>query len=193
MKPSQLGFLVWNYFKIIYDSIIFHSCIKKLMIWKARHFISNTENKTNKIGMQVWLAYNEQEKFHIQWTFKMQWRMKMIRQQIQFLDRTYKIVIYSPPTGFHQKLPQFLLQCEANYAISIRIKVSILIKQNANTLRDTYLRATETRCENGFSQAYILITWMPTTISFINLMRWSVLLAVRRRSVDIILPMKAKR
>jgi len=50
------------------------------------------------------------------------------------------------------------------------------------------LRASEIRCANGFSQAYILITWMPTMISFMNLMRSSVLLAVRRRNIDIIFP-----
>jgi hypothetical protein len=64
---------------------------------------------------------------------------------------------------------------------------------NSYLVLDTYLRAKETRCENGFSQAYIFITWMPTIISFINLIRWSVLFAVRRRNVDVILPKKAKK
>lgn len=58
----------------------------------------------------------------------------------------------------------------------------------ATRLKGTYLRAREIRWANSFSQAYILITWMPTIISFINLTRSSVLLAVRRRYVDSIFP-----
>jgi len=61
-----------------------------------------------------------------------------------------------------------------------------LTKHDALTVLISRLRASEIRCANGFSQAYILITWMPTMISFMNLMRSSVLLAVRRRNVDII-------
>jgi hypothetical protein len=57
---------------------------------------------------------------------------------------------------------------------------------------ETHFRATAMRCANGFSQAYILITWIPTMISFMNLMRSSVLLAVRMRNVDIIFPNPAK-
>jgi hypothetical protein len=63
----------------------------------------------------------------------------------------------------------------------------------ATTLKETYLRAREIRWANSFSQAYILITWMPTIISFMNLTRSSVLLAVRRRYVDSIFPKYANK
>lgn len=34
--------------------------------------------------------------------------------------------------------------------------------------RETYFRELETRCENGFSHAYIFITWIPQIISSIS-------------------------
>jgi hypothetical protein len=69
-----------------------------------------------------------------------------------------------------------------------RIPAVSSFAEAATRLKGTYLRAREIRWANSFSQAYILITWMPTIISFINLTRSSVLLAVRRRYVDSIFP-----
>jgi hypothetical protein len=52
------------------------------------------------------------------------------------------------------------------------------LAEAATILKETYLRAREIRRANSFSQAYILITRMPIIISFMNLTRSSVLLAV---------------
>lgn len=45
-------------------------------------------------------------------------------------------------------------------------------------------RISDTMLANGFSQAYIFITWMPRIISFITPTRLSVIMATLSRSID---------
>lgn len=51
-----------------------------------------------------------------------------------------------------------------------------------------HLLASDTRHSNGFSQVYILITWIPLIISPISRTRSSVLVAILPRNFDAIFP-----
>lgn len=55
-----------------------------------------------------------------------------------------------------------------------------------------YFRAFSTKLANGFSHVYILMTCIPEMISFIRRTLSSVLMAVFRRNIDVILPNQTK-
>lgn len=63
---------------------------------------------------------------------------------------------------------------------------------NEWNLLNTYTLAKDTSFAKGFSQVYILITWIPEIISFINRTRSSVRIAVFNLNIDVRFPNQAE-